>query len=941
MKIHKLNTIVAVLYRPPDTRLGDLSGALTCLDETLAFLPSPLPSVVLCGGLNLRSEVVTWRREEEEGFLVPDVAEHRATETDGGKQDRLQAREILNLVEKYGMTQQVEHPTHGKETLDVVFTSDQNLVSHVDVNFFPTFTDHGVVTCDTTLTSGGEAGSRPRGYLCDTGRRYGALDFHKAPWPEIREGLAALDWAGFKEHAHENLTQALNQYRVLAVLEELVPEKKGFNRKPKMSKQRKYLWGRLNKVNLRLMHSTSVSTIGKLLKERRDLELKLRQSYTEENLKEENEAIPKIRKNPKVFFSLAKRRQKTKAKIGPFPESKTGKLNPDPAFSAKILKEQYESVFTKTRPAWEVKDPRTFFQTEGTGLLDNIAFSKKDIELACAELKANSAPGPDGVPASLLRECRKELSLPLAIFWRASMDSGEIPEELLLVQICPQHKGGSRTDPAQFRPVALTSHQIKVFERVVRRAVATHLDTLGVLPDNQHGSRSGRSTLTQLLAHWDSVLDDLEAGEGCDTIYLDFSKAYDKCETGVMLHKMKSAKITGKVGIWMAAFLNPNIRKQAVMVEGALSPLSLVLSGVPQGTVMAPVIFLLMIADIARGVSSPPHTLLTPEQSQDSEEPENCVREQEGSYSRVSSFVDDTRVNKMIKDHNVDCPALQRDLESIYRWAEDVGLLFNTKKFECLRYWPGGSKPDQPYLSPEGTPIEEKYHLRDLGVQMSTDLTFKIQINNVITGASKMSGWVQRTFKSRSKLVMKTCWNSMVQSKLDYCSQLWSPTDQATISRLEDIARHYTSRIWGMKDLDYLERLQALQMLSQERRRERYMVTFIWKISMGMVKGYHGIKFKYSQRRGWEAVPCPIKAGAPVAVRRAREASLAHRGVAIFNLLPRGLRDMASDHQDRFKSNLDVWLSEIPDQPTVPGRQRAAETNSLLHQVPMMVAQQQ
>ena len=82
----------------------------------------------------------------------------------------------------------------------------------------------------------------------------------------------------------------------------------------------------------------------------------------------------------------------------------------------------------------------------------------------------------------------------------------------------------------------------------------------------------------------------------------------------------------------------------------------------------------------------------------------------------------------------------------------------------------------------------------------------------------------------------------------------------------------------------------------------------------------------------------PHQGRGPVAVRRAREASLAHRGVAIFNLLPRGLRDMASDHQDRFKSNLDVWLSEIPDQPTVPGRQRAAETNSLLHQVPMMVA---
>jgi hypothetical protein len=99
-------------------------------------------------------------------------------------------------------------------------------------------------------------------------------------------------------------------------------------------------------------------------------------------------------------------------------------------------------------------------------------------------------------------------------------------------------------------------------------------------------------------------------------------------------------------------------------------------------------------------------------------------------------------------------------------------LLFNTKQFESLRYWPGGSQPDQPYLSLEGTPIEEKQHIRELSVQMSLDLTFIIQINNVITGASKMSGWVQRTFTSRSKLVMKTCWNSMLQSKLDYCSQL-------------------------------------------------------------------------------------------------------------------------------------------------------------------------
>ena len=118
------------------------------------------------------------------------------------------------------------------------------------------------------------------------------------------------------------------------------------------------------------------------------------------------------------------------------------------------------------------------------------------------------------------------------------------------------------------------------------------------------------------------------------------------------------------------------------------------------------------------------------------------------------------------------------------------------------------------------------------------------------------------------------------------------------------------------------------------------MIIFIWKLSVGMVEGYHSINFQHNPRRGWLAVPGPTKAGAPAVVRRARDSTLAHRGVAIYNLIPRGIRDMATDHQDRLKSNLDVWLSEIPDQPTVPGRQRAAKTNSLLHQIPMAMAQQ-
>ena len=140
-------------------------------------------------------------------------------------------------------------------------------------------------------------------------------------------------------------------------------------------------------------------------------------------------------------------------------------------------------------------------------------------------------------------------------------------------------------------------------------------------------------------------------------------------------------------------------------------------------------------------------------------------------------------------------------------------------------------------LSPDGTPIENKQHLRDLGVHLSSDCTISIHIDNVVTSVSKMLGWVLRTFRSRSKVVMMTCWSSLLQSRLDYCCQLWSSCDQASITKLEGLAKQFSSHITGMEGLDYWERLKALQMYSQERRRERYLIIYIWKLAMGLVKG--------------------------------------------------------------------------------------------------------
>ena len=163
-----------------------------------------------------------------------------------------------------------------------------------------------------------------------------------------------------------------------------------------------------------------------------------------------------------------------------------------------------------------------FASTDSITALEDFIFTPEDIEKACAELKISVAGGADGVPASLLKQCRKELRDPLFYPWRGSLNQGKIPKDLLLVLICPVHKGGSRSAPKQYRAVALTSHIVKVFERVLRRVLVMHLEDNNLLPEGQHGFRSFGSTLTQLLQHYNNILDSLQDGGGMDGIYLDF-----------------------------------------------------------------------------------------------------------------------------------------------------------------------------------------------------------------------------------------------------------------------------------------------------------------------------------------------------------------------------------------------------------------------------------
>ena len=169
-----------------------------------------------------------------------------------------------------------------------------------------------------------------------------------------------------------------------------------------------------------------------------------------------------------------------------------------------------------------------------------ITSEQEDIELAISEVIRNVAAGDDGFPAVLLKNCKSALSLPLTVFWRKCMDESYIPPRLKRSIITPIHKGkgDSRAIPAKFHPVALTSHIIKLFEKIFRKNIVNHMHDNDLFNDSQHGFHSGRSCLSQLLEHFDSILDIIESGGNADVVYLDFSKAFDKLDFKIIVRKL-------------------------------------------------------------------------------------------------------------------------------------------------------------------------------------------------------------------------------------------------------------------------------------------------------------------------------------------------------------------------------------------------------------------
>ena len=708
------NLVLCTVYRQPDnsangypSKFSQFQDGMLQLKSKILELDNPMPDIIIGGDFNL-----------------PHIDWPLCTPKPGSYTEEPKMIELLDhFSQELNLTQHVNEPTHKDgNTLDLLLTNNNDLIiTHSILDTLNSISHHSIIEVATTYQPNSPLLSKTHNNPKLS--QFDSLNFFsdQVNWDNLNNQLMEHNWN--QELRGKSPDKVLSDFYSVCydIAQKHVPKKRSKPNRPKHNPTQRLrfnLTRRRRRINKLLSRITSPSRRNTLKTELIKIEVNLQKSYKATSAYEEEVAVNAIKRNSKFFYSYAKKFSKVKNKIGPLLDNNV--LVTDPKKMADILSKQYSSVFSTPR-----HDPPNI-QTQLPGIND-IPLNEMDFEEMIDELDQTSAAGPDGFPAIFLKNCKKSLSKPLLIIWRKCLDSGITPETLKKSCIIPIHKGGNRASPERYRPVALTSHLIKIFEKILRKHLTKYIDDNSLFNPNQHGFRSGRSCLSQLLSHYDEILSILETGKNADVVYLDFSKAFDKVDHNLVLSKIQNLGIGGKILTWIQSFLTN--RKQTIIVDGVPSDPSPVISGVPQGSVLGPLIFLILIGDI----------------------------DEKLKHSSARSFADDTRVIKGIENVD-DSMKLQEDLDEIYDWSNENSMEFNDVKFELLRYGPNRNlKQQTSYKTSSNTIIEEHQFVRDLGVMMSNDCKFQIHMNTSILNARKLASWILRTFKTRSPTVLGGC----------------------------------------------------------------------------------------------------------------------------------------------------------------------------------------
>ena len=693
-----------------------------------------------------------------------------------------EGQELLEIIEDLFLTQHVRNPTRGENILDLVISSEPGLVDNLQVICPVANSDHNVITWSSNFNIFRREVSRE------------TLNYNRGDFNKINEVLKSINWK--VEFSNKDTSSMWESFtRRLLECTKFIP--KCIIRKKKTAPWiKKKLVKRMKIRNKKFKEYNDNPDYAKQRKYRQ-----LRNQITGEirRAKKEYEyrLAERIKEQPKAFYSYVNSKRLTRDTVGPLTDA-NGNLTDDDEKMSSILNDYFSSVFTQESINNLPVASQQIMNGRGL-LLTTIEVTEEKVLKALIQTKSNKAAGIDGINSSLLKESRFGAVEPLTMIFKTSIEQGVVPEQWKRAEVTPIFKKGSKKSPGNYRPISLTCQGCKVLEKIIKEEVVEFLENNGLFYKSQHGFRRSKSCLTNLIEFMENALSWMDEGSSSDVLFIDLQKAFDKVPHQRLLIKLRAVGIEGQVLKWIEAWLEG--RKQRVILNGSASNWTEVFSGVPQGSVLGPVLFIIYINDIDELI-----------------------------LSSLFKFADDAKLLGKV-DNQEDIARMQKDLASIIEWSETWQMPINTDKCKVMHFGKNNNKTE---YTIGGHRLEAVSEERDLGVQLTEDLKVGKQCLKAAKKGNQILGMIRRTFSCKEKSIIMKLYKSLVRPHLDYCVQAWRPHYQKDINTLEAVQKRATRMVTGLQETCYESRLKELGLTTLETRRIRADMLEVFKIMKGI-----------------------------------------------------------------------------------------------------------
>ena len=760
--------IVASIYRPTDNNQAytdELTSSITklCVDN-------PGAAIWIAGDANLPD--INW-----ENYTITSHQYKRSIN-----------EAFLHLLDTTGLDQIVDFPTRGDRTLDIIMTNRPSLVNRCCS--LPPLSDHDVVFFDISVRAIRRKPVRRKIYL-----------WKRTDFDGIRQRIKK--WSDHFTSTYSTSTPVehlaeIMQLELDQIMKDNVPSKwsstrysqSWFNSDTKRSTRRK---ARAFKKARKTNRLRDWKRFRRLKKESQKSCRKAYNQYVYDIV-----CSDPSRGNNKKIGALVKSKRCDQMGVSPLKEG--GFLHTDPKTKANILNRQFTSVFSA--------DDNSPLPDLGSSLhptMNDITVNQNGVTKLLRNLKPSTASGPDGIPAMLLKETAEEISPAVTLLFQSSINQGCVPSQWKNALIVPIYKKGSRSDAANYRPISLTPILCKLCEHLIHCAVIQHLSDQNILTDAQHGFRKRRSCDTQLLAIIDDLAKGIDDKAQTDVILLDYAKAFDKVSHRHLLLKVEHYGIKGPTLSWISDFLHN--RTQQVFLDGQCSSSSKVSSGVPQGSVLGPLLFLIFINDLPACVSN--------------------------STTRI--FADDSVVYRRISSP-ADSIKLQQDLDSLQEWESKWLMKFNATKCQVLQVT-NKRNPITASYSIHGHTLEVVSSAKYLGVHLDTHLNFNAHIDAITRKANSIRGFLGRNLGHCTRKLKEAAYTIFVRPCVEYASCTWDPHTQRNIRKLEQVQRSCARFVTGDfgQQSSVSAMLKDLNWTTLEERRYQSRLAMMFKIHQNLV----------------------------------------------------------------------------------------------------------